>query len=462
MTPTRTYDDGGATIPGGLVGPVERVVVIGAGMAGLTAANALHHAGVPCVVLEARDRLGGRLHTADVGGSPVDLGGAWIHTPIGNPMTAWADQCGVERRAANALIDIVGWDAEHGRVPPDVLERLLAESWEATPAIAAAGRALGPDTSVAEAMAVVLAERGGDPVEHGWFAKLLLGAIEQDSAAPATSMPAVHPESSTLEYGGDYVGDMLLGGYVRLIEPMAAGLDIRRGWVVASIETGRDGIAVTSADGRTESGSHVLVTLPLGVLQAGSVRFAPDLPADRRAVIERLGMGRFEKVALRFERPFWSETGVPHIVDVSPGAGPRVSFVLGLDSSVGEPVVVGLAFGSDVGALTTGTPAESAARVMAVLEGATGRPVPSPVAIARTAWSVDPFAQGSYAYVKLGSTLEDLDTLGLPVAGRILFAGEATSSARCGFADGALTSGIREAKRLLGRESVELGEIGAG
>jgi monoamine oxidase len=64
--------------------------------------------------------------------------------------------------------------------------------------------------------------------------------------------------------------------------------------------------------------------------------------------------------------------------------------------------------------------------------------------------------------VKLGSTLADLDTLGEPVAGRILFAGEATSSARCGFADGALTSGIREAKRLLGRESVDLGVIEPG
>ncbi len=462
MTPTRTYDDGGATIPSGLVGPVERVVIIGAGMAGLTAANALHHAGIPSVVLEARDRLGGRLHTADVGGSPVDLGGAWIHTPIGNPMTAWADQCGVERRAANALIDIVGWDAERGRVPQDVLERLLQASWDATPAIAAAGRALGPDTSVAAAMAVVLADRDDDPIEHGWFARMLLGAIEQDSAAPAASMPAAQPESNTLEYGGDYVGDMLLGGYVRLIEPMAAGLDVRREWVVASIETGPDGVTATSVDGRTETGSHVLVTVPLGVLQAGSIRFTPDLPADRRAVIDRLGMGQFEKVALRFERPFWTEAGVPHVVDVSPGAGPRLSFVIGLDTSVGEPVVLGFAFGSNVGALTTGTVAESAQRVIEILEGATGRPVPAPTAIARTAWSSDPFARGSYAYVKLGSTLDDLDKLGEPVAGRILFAGEATSSARCGFADGALTSGIREAKRLLGRETVELGAIDAG
>ena len=68
-----------------MVGPVDRVVVVGAGIAGLTAASRLRKAGVPCVVLEARDRVGGRLHTVDLAGVPVDLGGSWIHHPIGNP-----------------------------------------------------------------------------------------------------------------------------------------------------------------------------------------------------------------------------------------------------------------------------------------------------------------------------------------------------------------------------------------
>ena len=75
------FDDGRTDVPGGVAAPVERVLVVGGGIAGLTAANALTHAGVECVVLEARDRIGGRLHTVDVGGSPVDLGGSWIHMP---------------------------------------------------------------------------------------------------------------------------------------------------------------------------------------------------------------------------------------------------------------------------------------------------------------------------------------------------------------------------------------------
>ena len=89
------FDDGRTDVPGGVAGPVERVLVVGAGIAGLTVANALTQAGVECVVLEARDRIGGRLHTVDVGGYPVELGGSWIHTPDGYPMSAFARLAGV-------------------------------------------------------------------------------------------------------------------------------------------------------------------------------------------------------------------------------------------------------------------------------------------------------------------------------------------------------------------------------
>ncbi len=72
------FDDGRADVPAGVAGPVERVVAVGAGIAGLTVANALTFGGVECVVVEARDRIGGRLHTVNLAGSPVDLGGSWI------------------------------------------------------------------------------------------------------------------------------------------------------------------------------------------------------------------------------------------------------------------------------------------------------------------------------------------------------------------------------------------------
>jgi polyamine oxidase len=79
------FDDGSPDVPPGVTGPVERVLVVGAGIAGLTCANALFHAGIECVVIDARDRLGGRMHTVDLAGTPVDLGASWIRHPDGNP-----------------------------------------------------------------------------------------------------------------------------------------------------------------------------------------------------------------------------------------------------------------------------------------------------------------------------------------------------------------------------------------
>jgi polyamine oxidase len=88
-------DDGSAAILGGLAGTPQWVIVVGAGIAGLTVANALVAAGVECLVVEARDRIGGRLCTAELAGHPVDLGASWIHSPVGNPLRSFADCAGV-------------------------------------------------------------------------------------------------------------------------------------------------------------------------------------------------------------------------------------------------------------------------------------------------------------------------------------------------------------------------------
>ncbi len=94
---------------------LDRVVVVGAGIAGLTVANALTHAGVECVVLEARDRIGGRLHTVDLAGSAVDLGGSWIHHPVGNPLRDFAERVGLEWVDGNPLSGMTAFDLVEDR-----------------------------------------------------------------------------------------------------------------------------------------------------------------------------------------------------------------------------------------------------------------------------------------------------------------------------------------------------------
>src|SRR6202161_4401773 len=145
------YDGGRSDVPGGVTGPVERVVVVGAGIAGLTVANALVNAGGACVVVEARDRVGGRLHTIDLAGSPVYMGGSWIHHPVGNPLRAFADQAGVSCRDGDPLPEMAAFDFGAGRrLSPGEVRAEVGTLYEAFPAALERLRSeLGPDASAA-------------------------------------------------------------------------------------------------------------------------------------------------------------------------------------------------------------------------------------------------------------------------------------------------------------------------
>jgi polyamine oxidase len=94
-----------------------------------------------------------------------------------------------------------------------------------------------------------------------------------------------------------------------------------------------------------------------------------------------------------------------------------------------------------------------------MLAHAIGGPCPAPAAVAVTSWAKDPYSGGAYTHVPPGAHPADADLLGEPIGGRLLFAGEHTQSARMAYADGAMTSGIREAKRLLSLPSIYLGPI---
>ncbi|HKI17092.1 MAG TPA: FAD-dependent oxidoreductase, partial [Isosphaeraceae bacterium] len=148
------YDDGRTDIPGGVSEPVDRVIVVGAGIAGLTVANSLSHGGVDCTVVEARDRIGGRLHTIDLAGSPVDMGGSWIHHPVGNPLRAFAGQVGVSCRSGDPLDELAGFDCGEGRrLSATEVKASLKMLYEDFPeAVDGLRIDLGPTASVAEAI----------------------------------------------------------------------------------------------------------------------------------------------------------------------------------------------------------------------------------------------------------------------------------------------------------------------
>ena len=454
------FDDGRPDIPGRAADPVERVVVVGAGIAGLTVANALAHGGVECVVVEARDRIGGRLHTVDLAGSPVDLGGSWIHTPRGNPMHAFARHVGVPCRSANPLPELAAFDCGEGRrLSAAEVEASLSMQMEGFPqAIGRLLAELGPDASAAEGIEAFVAGAGLAPGPARRARQALHALIEAESAGLAERQ-SLRWMWNEIEYGGHYFGDVPVGGYRRLVEAMATGVELRLGVDVAEVVCSASGVRVRRGDGTSEEGSHVVVTVPLGVLKRDALRFSPALPPDRLAAIGRLGFGRYEKVALRFDEPFWRAAGLPHAMIFPRDPEAHAVWVIGQDAFGAGPVLVFQVFHSAAGHLLGLTPDGAAQWALDLLAEATGSSPPAPAAVAVTSWAHDHYTGGAYTHIPPGAAPADADLLGEPIGGRLLCAGEHTQSARMAYADGAMTSGIREAKRLLSQPAVHLGLI---
>ena len=462
------YDDGSDDIPGGIEGDPERVIVIGGGWAGLTVANALRNAGAECVVLEGRDRIGGRAHTVDLGGVPTDLGCSWIHDPYGNPMTRYADQAGVGRRNADVFGDGLTYRMWDGWLRREL--RPDEESFALGRAVQFLGldnkladEELGEGASVYDGAQLFLDRYGvhGDARRQAEYAIRLFADLAETVSWRELSL---HQSATRdLEYTGTGLGDWPIGGYVRLIDAMAGTTDVRLGHAVTSIERRRNGVVVSAVAGHgnrrrrvTLRGSHVVVTVPLGVLKAGAVAFDPGLPADKLAAIDRTGFGTIEKVALRFDDAFWADPTHTHILHLSGHDDFELPLWVDVHQISGDPclmVFTGGPAARRLGALDQrGALDVTLQRLTEVL----GRPVPAPLDWTVTSWQHDPFTRGSYTSILTRGTADDLDVLAAPVHGRVLFAGEATDHNRYAHADGAMRSGIREAKRLLRRSSVAL------
>jgi monoamine oxidase len=262
-------------------------------------------------------------------------------------------------------------------------------------------------------------------------------------------------------YTGVGEGNFPEGGYVGLIQAMAGGTDVRLGQWVKRIERRGDGVAVIAHDRRTGRrrtyrGSHVIVTLPLGVLQSGAVEFAPGLPASKRRAIAAPFAGQFEKVALTFAEPFWEDDLKTHMLYLSERVSMEFPLWIDLQRIAGLPTLVAFCsahYARDAYRLPDD---QILGKALTVLERMLGRRLPALLGWKLTHWQRDPFTRGAYTSIPLGATLDACDELARPVGGRVLFAGEASSRARIGYADGALSTGIREAKRLLRVQSVQI------
>lgn len=395
------------------------VIVIGAGAAGIAAAKQLKAAGRSAIVLEARGRLGGRTFTDSSLGPSYDAGAMFIHWAERNPWTEIARELGVATPNES-------WGGgfqlfQNGRPMP------AGDRARRRGAFGEIDRRLETtdlherDLSVAE----LLSDLGPDlaPVASSG---LLLSIGEESDRISAR-------DYQRLWSGEDYV---VPSGYGNLVARYGAGLDIRLNQQVTAIDWSGSRVAVTTAAGTLRARSCI-VTVPVGVLKAGSMRFTPALPARTRDALAGIGMGALTKIALKVEGERFGVA--PGTTYFEAGTGSRlISFELFPDD---RDLVIGYCGGDFARDLSTAGPQaarEQIVDLLAAMIGGEFRKAAGPVSF--PAWWTDPFSHGSYS-VCLPRHAGARDILAEPVGGKLWFAGEATAGGGAMTAGGATLAG---------------------
>lgn len=422
------------------------VVVVGAGMAGLAAARTLADEGWKVLVLEARERIGGRVWTSHAWPDmPVDLGASWIHGVKRNPLTEIVQRHGIATRATSA--DSLTVHDVDGRALSEAQEEALFERFEGFLGKLARLQEthVGPDVSVAQAARKVAGGDWSTPDLKRKLAYCLNGTIEQEYACDASDLSFLHYDDERSFGGGEVI---FPGGYGQVAAALARGLTIRTGHPVTRIMRDARGVEVHTRGARIRAGCAV-VTLPLGVLQSGAVKFEPDLPTAWTRALGRLGRGVLDKCYLRFPRAFWPDSTewIDYVSD-PPG---HWSEWLNFQALVGKPVLMAFHSGSIARGLEGRDDRAVVESAMATLRRMFGRGIPAPTALQRTRWAQDRYALGSYSYPRPGCGKENRRTLGTAVDGVLYFAGEATADYP-GTVHGAYLSGVRAAREIMRAE----------
>lgn len=401
------------------------VAIVGAGAAGLAAAKRVVSAGRTFVVLEARSRIGGRVFTDTSLGAPFDAGAEFIHWAERNPWKRIAEDLGVAIEEESYRGTFLAF--REGRPIPLTERARRRAAFDEVARYTAA--VTGGDASFAEAV------RGGAPevLEAA-------GGITRMSLGEDPERVSVR-DYDQLWSGDDYV---VPSGYGTLVARFGADVPVRLETPVTRIAWAGSTVEVESGRG-TLRAATAIVTVPVGILKSGGIRFEPGLPPELESALGGLHMGALTKIALKIDRARLGPVPGTDYFDVAAdGSTTAFEFFpyerdLCIASLGGDPGRTVCEMG-EAGAIAFATDRLAAmvgGRIRAAVTG--GR---------LAGWWTDPYAKGSYSIVHPGR-VGAREALRTPIGGRVFLAGEASAGGGAMTAGGAFLDGERAADAAL-------------
>ena len=262
-----------------------------------------------------------------------------------------------------------------------------------------------------------------------------LAANIMDEYAGSTELLSLWFNEDAGEKGGDPV---VLGGFDEMVNYLLKGIPVQRSARVTKVDYSRPSVKVTTSSSKTYTAKRaVIVTVPLGVLKANTIKFTPTLPSRNRKAIAGLGMGLLNKCVLVFDKSFWgtteewieriSTTGFQSTLSMMPVAD--------------QPILYGFNSAENARRVEAWSDAKTCDTLMSHMRTIWPN-APKYTSCVVTRWGKDPYSRGSYSYTSKRMEYDPAHSgVGAPVSGgRLSFAGEATSMTHPGTVNGAFIS----------------------
>lgn len=432
------------------------MIIIGAGVAGLAAAQELRLNQLNVIVLEANDRIGGRIWSIHPwGGASIELGASWIHGIANNPLmsivnllnlpiqtTTYNHDSLVTKLNASAF-----YNSDGTKLAKEEIDELIPLAKEFMEAANSFSKEVGcGTTSFLEAFDAFAEKKN---LSRKVYLRLYHLTVMMVTFEYASDLHNISIQEERL-YGahrseGDNV--LVLTGYYQIPALLAENVSILLNQRVKQVDYNASGVRVLTED-RLFKAKYAISTLPLGILKSGDVLFNPPLPPEKQRAINALEMGLFNKIYLFFPEVFWDNESewLAYIPDEQ--NRDKVLDIMNLSKFFYEPILLAFTAGAFAREVEEWSDEETISNVMSVLRKIYGEEVPNPSSYVITRWGKDPHFKGSYSFIPTGSHVEDYEAMAAPVENRLFFAGEAAAVWEPSSVHGAYVSGVEAGQRI--------------